>query len=211
MLDSRSFAVFMLATVAMNVSPGPDTLYVLARTLGQGRRAGVVSVLGGSTGRLAHTLLAATGVSAVLAASPAVFAVVRTAGAIYLCVLGISQALSTLRAPDGSETAARANSRLYVEGFVTNLSNPGPMLFFLAFLPQFVVAGGLPAWVQIALLGLVFTASATVWSLIVVAGSGRIRELIVQRPGALRAIRVVSGLLLVAVAVWLWAKSMTPR
>ena len=205
MLDSRSFAVFMLATVAMNVSPGPDTLYVLSRTLGQGYRAGVVAVLGGSTGRVAHTLLAATGVSALLAAWPAVFGTVRIAGAVYLCALGISQALSTVRASD-RDVEPRPASKLFLDGFVTNLSNPGPMLFFLAFLPQFVVVGGLPAWVQIVLLGLVFTSSATVWSLVVVAGSGRIREWIARRDGVMRAIRVVSGLMIVAVGVWVLAK-----
>ena len=129
----------------------------------------------------------------------------RIAGAVYLCALGISQALSTVRASD-RDVEPRPASKLFLDGFVTNLSNPGPMLFFLAFLPQFVVVGGLPAWVQIVLLGLVFTSSATVWSLVVVAGSGRIREWIARRDGVMRAIRVVSGLMIVAVGVWVLAK-----
>lgn len=203
MLDLPSFAVFMLATVALNVSPGPDTLYVLARTLGQGYRAGVVSVLGGSTGRLTHTLLAASGVSALLAAAPSALGAVRGVGAAYLCFLGARQAFSSVRAARVEAIESHSSRRLYVDGFVTNLSNPGPAVFFVAFLPQFIVRDGWPVWAQIALLGAIFTVSATAWSLVVVAGSGRIRSWIGRNPGTLRGVRVASGALLVAVAVWL--------
>src|ERR687894_886455 len=93
MPEIENLAVFLVAAISLNMTPGPDTLYVLARSVGQGRRAGVVSVLGGSTGRLIHTFATALGLSALLVSSPRAYAVVKLLGAVYLVYLGVRMLL----------------------------------------------------------------------------------------------------------------------
>src|SRR5918997_2996684 len=102
MPEIENLAVFLVAAISLNMTPGPDTLYVLARSVGQGRRAGVVSVLGGSTGRLIHTLAAALGLSALILSSPRAYAAVKYAGAVYLVFLGARMILSGKGARPGA-------------------------------------------------------------------------------------------------------------
>jgi threonine/homoserine/homoserine lactone efflux protein len=148
-----------VAAVVLLLTPGPAVIYIVTRSVDQGRRAGLISVLGVHAGTLVHVAAAAAGLSAVLVASATAFSVVKYLGAAYLIYLGIRQLIA--RAPEPTDVtlaAAPRLSRAFIDGFIVNVLNPKTALFFLAFLPQFVTvsAGAVPT--QIACLGLVFCA-----------------------------------------------------
>lgn len=197
----ENFGVFLIATVMLNLTPGPDMMYVLARSIGQGRKAGLVSVLGGSTGRLLHTFAAAFGLSALLLSSPRSFDFIKYAGAIYLIYLGL-RALTERGAQSWLARPERASlGSIYGQGFVTNALNPTVALFFLAFLPQFIDAGRGSVIGQMIFLGLVFTASATFWSASIALVAGSVGNWLSRHPGAQRAQRALMGCVFIALGV----------
>jgi threonine/homoserine/homoserine lactone efflux protein len=154
MISSSHFFVFLTAATLLAVSPGPGMLYVLARSLRGGRRVGLASSLGTATGGMAHVVAAALGLSAVLARSANAFLIVKYAGALYLIWLGVRALLA--KSPTPSETAAavdtaRAGSPFW-QGVATEVLNPKTALFFLAFIPQFVMHDA-PLVPQFLLLG----------------------------------------------------------
>jgi threonine/homoserine/homoserine lactone efflux protein len=151
-----SLLLFASASLALLVIPGPAVTFIVARSVAQGRVAGLVSVLGVHVGSVVHVLGAAVGVSAVLASSAAAFTVVKLAGAAYLVFLGIQQLRRRTPATAGPEPEATPRARLLRQGVVVNVLNPKTAIFFLAFLPQFVDPGRGPVWAQTVLLGLVF-------------------------------------------------------
>ena len=154
-----SLGVFAAAAVALLLTPGPAVLYIVARSVEQGRVAGLVSVCGITTGTLVHVLAAALGLSALLASSALAFAVVKYAGAFYLIYIGVRRIMERTGAPAAQEELPRRSlGRLYRDGIVVNLLNPKTALFFLAFLPQFVDPSRGAVAFQIAFLGLLFTA-----------------------------------------------------
>jgi threonine/homoserine/homoserine lactone efflux protein len=159
MPSGSTFLLFAGATLLLLALPGPSVLYVVARTVEQGRAAGLVSVLGLETGALIHVGAAAAGVSALVASSPGAFAALRFGGAAYLLWLA---ARTLLRARGSSPAAGAPASRgqLFRDGVMVDLLNPKTALFFLAFLPGFVRAEAGPVAVQVLLLGLVFVALA---------------------------------------------------
>ena len=161
LLAPEQFLGFLAAAVLITVSPGPDNLLVLSLGIARGRRAGVAFGLGCGLGCLSHTLLAALGVSALIAASPAAFTLLKLVGGGYLVYLGV-QALRSSGRLDTPEAASAQESelRLFARGLFANAINPKVVLFFLAFLPQFVDSARGDAAFQIAQLGLVFTAQA---------------------------------------------------
>ncbi len=137
-------------------------MYVVTRSVNQGRRAGLLSVLGLSTGALVHVLAATLGLSAILRASAAAFGVVKILGAGYLIFLGIRTWLARETAASAVDTVPLSRGRLYVGGVLVSVFNPKLALFFLAFLPQFVVPGGAPIPQQVLLLGLIYIALALI-------------------------------------------------
>ena len=161
MPDWGTLALFLAATLTLNVTPGPDMLYVIARSAAQGRRAGIVSALGIAGGTIVHTALVALGLSGLLLAVPIAFEIVKLAGAAYLMWLGARLLLRT----GGTATVPRVSDApvgaIFRQGVITNVLNPKVALFFLAFLPQFVDPRRGPIAVQIAALGLLFNVSGT--------------------------------------------------
>jgi threonine/homoserine/homoserine lactone efflux protein len=155
-----TIAMFSVAALALLVVPGPSVLYVVTRSVEQGRRAGFVSVLGIHAGSLVHVAAAAVGLSALLVSSAVAFTVVKYAGAAYLIWLGIRRwrAGGSLFAADAAGRTDAAAGKLFRQGFVVNLLNPKTALFFLALLPQFVDVGRGPVPAQILVLGFVFVA-----------------------------------------------------
>lgn len=154
---ATSIGVFALAALALLLTPGPAVLYIVARSVEQGRVAGLVSVCGITTGTLVHVLAAALGLSALLASSALAFAVVKYAGAAYLIYIGVRRILDRTKTPAVQrELPRRTLRRLYRDGFVVNLLNPKTALFFLAFLPQFVDPSRGAVAFQVAFLGLLF-------------------------------------------------------
>jgi threonine/homoserine/homoserine lactone efflux protein len=167
--EPSTLALFMLASLALAVVPGPAVLYIIAQSVDQGRLAGLVSALGISVGGLVHVIAATIGLSSLLASSATAFAIVKYAGAAYLVVLGIRRLLTREQVDEEIARAPRGRRRIFVDGVVVNVLNPKTALFFLAFLPQFVDPGQGAATLQILLLGLIFVgialSSDSLWAL----------------------------------------------
>lgn len=177
-MGTQNIAAFLAAGILLNLMPGQDTLYILGRSLAQGRRAGVFSVLGVSSGILLHTAAAATGLSAVLATSSRAYVWIRWAGAAYLAFLGVRMILGAGGLGQDSSHAPGPTDagRIYRQGVLTNVLNPKVALFFLAFLPQFVDPHCAHPIVPFFLLGGLFMATGTAWCLCVVFLSTRLTE-----------------------------------
>jgi threonine/homoserine/homoserine lactone efflux protein len=153
----QTLAVFTLAALAILVVPGPAVIYIVTRSIHQGRGAGLASVLGIHVGTLVHLTAATVGLSAVLVSSATAFTVVKGLGALYLIVIGIRTLLGRADpAATDPQRPPRRRRRDFAEGVVVNVLNPKTALFFLAFLPQFVDPALGQAWLQILVLGLTF-------------------------------------------------------
>jgi threonine/homoserine/homoserine lactone efflux protein len=150
------FAAFALASLALLIVPGPSVIYIVTRSMEQGRVAGLISVLGIHTGSIVHVAAAALGLSAILASSALSYGIVKYAGAAYLIWLGVRAIRD--RAEERPDVAGKSHSlgRIYAQGVVVNVLNPKTALFFLAFLPQFVDVSKGAVSLQIVLLGITF-------------------------------------------------------
>ena len=163
MLSAEQFFGFLLAASVITVSPGPDNMMVLSIGMAKGRLPGIAFGLGCALGCLSHTLLAVLGVSALIAASPEAFTALKVCGGLYLVWLGVN----ALRSAGGASVGKASNDRqsprkLFLKGIVANAINPKVILFFLSFLPQFVVPGHGSVAAQMAWLGIIFTVQAGV-------------------------------------------------
>lgn len=166
MFGIHDFGVFVLTGIVVNLTPGPDTFYILGRSMAQGRAAGIASVLGISSGCLVHTLAAAFGLSALLAASAATFLAVKLAGAAYLVFLGARMLFSRTVAPSIPASFSSSSFwEVYRQGLFTNVLNPKVALFFLAFMPQFIAADSPSKFAAFIALGLCFITTGTLWCL----------------------------------------------
>lgn len=154
--DPTRLGIFMLAALALLLTPGPAVLYIVARSIDQGRRAGLVSMLGVHAGTLVHVAAAAAGLTALLAASAAAFSTVKYLGAAYLVYLGIRKLLDRAPAAGGRHGDGPPLRRAFLDGIVVNVLNPKTALFFLAFLPQFVDVSRGHVGTQILVLGGLF-------------------------------------------------------
>jgi threonine/homoserine/homoserine lactone efflux protein len=175
-LGIHDLGLFVASGLLLNVTPGPDTAYIVGRSVQLGWRGGAAAALGISTGCLVHVFGGAIGLSALLAASSMAFTIVKWAGAAYLCVIGIMLLLSRPHANvDNARIGDGAMSlrRVFLQGALTNILNPKVALFFLAFLPQFVSADSEHKAVAFLLLGLIFVSNGTLWCLGVAAFAAR--------------------------------------
>ena len=170
MLGIEHLGLFIVTGLLLNMIPGPDTFYILARTVAQGRRAGILSALGISTGCLVHTMAAAFGLSAILVASATAFMIVKLCGACYLVYLGTRMLLETRKSEVQEEPALlKANSRaIFAQAVLTNVLNPKVAVFFLAFLPQFVSNATDHPFLPFLFLGLVFIVNGTLYCILLV-------------------------------------------
>ena len=177
---TQHLALFIVSGLLLAVTPGQDTLYIVGRSVSQGRRAGLLSVLGIVTGCALHAVAAAFGVSAVLATSTHAFMAVKMAGAAYLCYRGAQMLFERSDHAEPAEEFERESSwAIFRAGLLTNVLNPKVALFFMAFLPQFVSPTADSRIVALLFLGAVFIFNGTLWCLILVwlasAMSRRIR------------------------------------
>lgn len=157
------YEAFLMTAIMLNLIPGSDTMYIITRSISQGKQAGILSVLGILTGSLIHTLLAAFGLSLILAQSIVLFNIVKILGVAYLVYLGIRM-LMTKESPDfdAADSKKLNGEKVYLQAILTSVTNPKVALFFIAFLPQFVSAteaGPLP----FLILGLTFTVTGGIW------------------------------------------------
>ncbi len=173
------FGVFVAAVMLLNLTPGPDTAFIVGQSVAHGRRHGLMSVLGISAGCVVHATALALGLSALLAASSGAFLVVRVVGAIYLAVLGVRMIVATFGKrppPTAAAPIAASPRRAVVLGLATNVSNPKVVLFFLSFLPQFVDPASPKKALALAALGATLVAMTTVYNGIVAWLAGGITQ-----------------------------------
>jgi threonine/homoserine/homoserine lactone efflux protein len=169
--------LFVLSGFLLNITPGPDTLYIVGRSTTQGWRAGAVAALGIGAGTLVHICGATLGLSAVLAASASAFTAVKYIGAAYLLYVGISliRSAGVSRSSPSAVAIRPASIRsIFVQGFLTNVLNPKVALFFLAFLPQFVAADAGSKPLAFLLLGAIFNFNGALWNLFVAWSAARL-------------------------------------
>ncbi|WP_219468136.1 LysE family translocator [Nonomuraea rhizosphaerae] len=203
MPDLATIAVFCAATLALLVVPGPAVLFIVTRSVAQGRSAGFVSVLGVHTGSLVHIVASALGISALLAASATAFTVVKWVGVAYLVWLGVRKLMQRSEAAETAQMEEHSKRRMFWEGFVVNVLNPKTAIFFLAFLPQFTDPGLGPIAPQILVFGLLWVllglASDGTYALLSSALAGRLR----RSARARRRLDVGSGLVYLGLAALL--------
>jgi threonine/homoserine/homoserine lactone efflux protein len=190
--DPATLGLFALAALALLLVPGPAVLYIVARSIEQGRSAGLVSVLGVHLGSLVHVTAAAVGLSSLLVSSAVAFSVVKYAGAAYLIYLGV-RAFIAREEPGEVEVRAAPLSTLLRQGAVVNILNPKTALFFLAFLPQFVDPDAGYVALQLAFLGVVFVALGLVTDSLYALAAGSAGEWLRSSRFFVGARRWVSG------------------
>ncbi|RQV06154.1 LysE family translocator [Burkholderia cenocepacia] len=185
MFGITHFGFFVFAVFLLNITPGPDTAYIVGRSVAQGRGAGLMSAFGISAGCCVHALACAFGLTALLAASATAFTVIKLVGAAYLIYLGVRMIIAKqAAAPSGAAAAAAKPLRqLFMQGFWTNVLNPKVVLFFVSFFPQFVSADSPhKAWAFLTL-GAVFVAMSTVWTSLVAWVAGSVTQRFSGKPG----------------------------
>jgi threonine/homoserine/homoserine lactone efflux protein len=206
MPEKAAFLTFLIAALALNLAPGPDMLYVIGRSVGQGRKAGIVSSLGVFVGCWVHILAAAFGIAALLRSSPVAFNVVRYAGAAYLIYLGIKM-LAQKTDLTSQQLKTESLGAIFRQGAITNMLNPKVAIFFLAFLPQFIDASRGSVALQIVVLGLIFNVGGTLVNLAVAYAGGTLGELLRRNQSIARLQRRFTGLIFVGLGLRLaWQK-----
>ncbi|WP_422013524.1 LysE family translocator [Roseateles sp.] len=202
MLTAAQALAFLATAIMLTATPGPDNLMVLSMGMSRGRRAGMAFGLGCALGCLSHTLLAVVGVSALVAASPVAFTALKAAGGAYLLWMGVQAWRHAGAVRVGGEALAETPLRqLFVKGLVANAINPKVVLFFLSFLPQFVVAQqGQVAW-QLGLLGVLFTAQAAVLFGLLGYFSGGIGAWLNRRPSLGKLLDRLAGTVFIGLGV----------
>ena len=200
-LSPEQFAGFLAAAVVITVSPGPDNLMVLGVGMSRGRKAGMAFGLGCALGCLTHTLLATLGVSALIAASPLAFTALKVFGGLYLVWLGFGALRSRGGAKVGVAVGEESLLKLFGKGLFANSINPKVVLFFLSFLPQFVVPEHGSVSLQTALLGLTFTAQGCILFGALGYFSGTVGQWISATPKAGLWLDRVAGTIFVALGL----------
>jgi len=174
MFEIQNILLFMLAGITLNFTPGPDMMYVITRSVTEGRYAGIASAFGIAGGTIIHTLAVAFGLTGLLLAVPSAYVIIKLVGAAYLVYLGFRTLFK--RQKDGSLISGNKKSikSIFYQGVLTNVFNPKVALFFLAFLPQFIDPSKGSIALQIILLGLIFNTTGTIVNVIVAITASRL-------------------------------------
>ena len=204
MFNWTRFILFLTAAVLLAIAPGPGLLYVLARSLAGGKREGVLSALGTFLGGMVHVFAAALGVSIILAKSAIAFAAVKYVGAAYLCFLGVRMILEARK--DTGKVAMQdftpKRNPLW-QGVATEVLNPKTALFFLSFIPQFVVRANGHVFLQFVTLGTISVVMNTTADLIVIALAGPLGEKIRSSATFRRRQRTATGAIMIGLGTYL--------
>jgi threonine/homoserine/homoserine lactone efflux protein len=201
MPEPATLLLFAASALALVAIPGPNIVYIVTRSIDQGRRAGFASAFGVETATLLHVTAAAAGLSAALASSATAFAVVKYAGAAYLLYLAAKTLISRDEGAGHAPRTPASPLRVFVAGMLVNLLNPKVALFFLALLPQFVDPQAGPAWTQILVLGAMLAAIGLASDLLYAVGAGRVGARLRATAGYARRRRYVAGVVYFGLAV----------
>ena len=194
--------LYVVASLALILTPGQDMLYVMSRALAQGRVAGLYSAVGVIIGILVHTVLATVGVGAILAASQGLFLALKLSGAAYLVYLGVKLLLTreaSIATQAGGPRFSAAS--LVWQGVLSNVSNPKIVVFFFAFLPQFVDPRSGNPTADLVFLGALYAAMGLVVKAAVGLAAGSLSERVLRKPRAMVWIHRVSGTILVGLGL----------
>ncbi len=197
MLGTHDLTLFIVSGLLLNVTPGADSLYIATRSATQGLAAGLAAVLGIALGCCVHVLAAALGLSAVLATSAYAFTVVKLVGAAYLVYVGVSMLRSRPVAGRAATLPSAPLRAVVVQGFLTNALNPKVALFFLAFVPQFIVPSAPDKPLAFVFLGAIFTVNGVLWCLFLAWAAARVGALGIGGRAALWLNRGVGALFVV--------------
>jgi len=181
-LGIQHYEAFLLAGIALNLTPGLDTFYILTRSGREGHAAGMAAALGINAGCIVHTLAAVLGISAILITSALAFSVLKYLGAAYLVWIGLRMLLSRTTERQSAEMRGHGPGAAFRQGMLTNVLNPKVALFFLAFLPQFVCLRAAHPQLGLMLLSLSFIGTGLAWSTVLALMGGRIHRLLTAKP-----------------------------
>jgi threonine/homoserine/homoserine lactone efflux protein len=202
MLDIHHYWLFLATAIVLILTPGQDTFFILGRSLSGGRGAGIAAALGVSAGTVVHTVLAALGLSALLATSPYAFMAVKFAGAAYLVFIGVRALLSRASGMPGEEGGASDGRwAAFRQGMLTNLLNPKVALFFLALLPQFIHAGSQRKVAAFLVLGLSFVVMGAVWCTMLAVAAASLRSVFLRRPSVATVLNRIAGTLFIGLGI----------
>jgi RhtB (resistance to homoserine/threonine) family protein len=197
------FETFLLTGILLNLTPGNDTIFILTKSIGQGKKAGIVSALGIGTGNIVHTIFAAFGLSLIIAKSILLFNVIKFIGAGYLIYLGYKMLTDKSQLnTDGIKTTIKVNYwKIFRDGIVTNILNPKVALFYIAFLPQFIDPSLKSTILPFLLLGTTFITTGTIWCFILAIFASTLFGKLKQNEKVSRYINKVCGIALVGLGI----------
>lgn len=195
------FEVFLLTGILLNLIPGADTVYIVGRSISQGRTAGIYSVLGIISGSLVHTLFVAFGLSLILVKSVLLFNVIKVIGVVYLLYLGIRMILDKSNLAFQQATGTTVNKRkIYIQGLLTSLTNPKVSLFFIAFMPQFIDPN-VTSPVPFLILGLTFTITGLLWCLFIAYFSSYVTKTLQGNQKVGQVLNKVTGVIFIGMGI----------
>lgn len=203
MFGIENYIAFIIAGILLNLTPGADTIYIITRSIAQGKKAGYYSVFGIVTGGLVHTLFAALGLSVILAKSALAFSIVKYLGVAYLFYLGIKMLIEKSTFSENKITHVKPLelNKIYRQGILTNVLNPKVALFFLAFLPQFINVNYAQGAVPFLILGLTFMTTGTIWCLFLAYASSQISNTLRSNNRISNIMQKISGLIFIALGL----------
>ena len=210
MFGIENYLGFIMAAILLNITPGSDTMYIITRSVSQGQKAGFYSVLGITSGALIHTLLAALGLSVLLANSPIAFLIVKYIGASYLCYLGFKMLtnkqtpLITNSLQDNKNLATTKplnHWQIYKQGVLTNTFNPKVALFFIAFFPQFIEPSYAHSMLSFLVLGLTFATTGLIWCLCLALLASKFSKKLRENPVIESVMNKFSGVVFMGLGV----------
>jgi threonine/homoserine/homoserine lactone efflux protein len=203
MLGIHHYWLFVTTAIILVLTPGQDTFFILGRSIASGRAAGIAAALGITAGSLVHTLLAALGLSALLATSPYAFMAVKYAGAAYLFYIGLRALLGRAKSLPGADAGGARDGRwpAFRQGIVTNVLNPKVALFFLALMPQFISADSSHKVAAFVVLGLSFMTLGAIWCVVLAVAAARLRAVLLARPSMATWLDRVAGTVFIALGL----------
>ena len=203
MYGIENYFGFIIAGILLNLTPGADTMYILTRSITQGRRAGIYSVLGIATGGLIHTTLAAFGLSIVLAKSAFAFNTIKYIGVAYLVYLGIKMIIERNNLFDNKTQKIETTDlfKIYRQGLLTNVLNPKMALFFLSLLPQFINPHYANGPIPFLILGLTFMTTGTIWCLILAYSASLITKTLRNNDRIGKIMQKISGFIFIGLGI----------
>lgn len=204
MFDIVSFQLFLITVLIICITPGIDMMFILNRSISQSRDAGIYSALGVSVGAVVHTVLSGLGLSVILQTSVVLFTIIKIVGAVYLIYLGIQMFISKQSSISIKKTVYQSRRKLFVQGVITNVTNPKVALFFISFIPQFISVDNQYGPIPFLILGSIFAVMGAITSFIIAIFSSSLTTKLRDNIVAEKIINKISGAVFVILGISLF-------